>query len=151
MASTVLLILVLPTVVGMIVTAQRPAFAARIQRPLKALSVAFIVLIIVVAVQQNFDAFHLHANTIITAVVLENTIAMVCGFGVARLIRLPEADARALTIEIGIHNSALGLTLIFSFFGGLGGMALVAGTWSVWHLVAGLGLALYWSRHPPKG
>jgi len=149
LASTVLFVLVLPTALGMVVAARRAQFAARVQPALKRLSVGFLLVIIVVAVQQNFAAFTEHFSTIIVAVILENTLAMVCGYGVARLIRLPEADARALTIEVGIHNSALGLTLVFSFFGGLGGMALVAGFWSVWHLLAGLGIALYWSRRPP--
>lgn len=53
LASTVLFVLVLPTLLGMILAAQREALAARVQPPLKALSIAFMVLIIVVAVQQN--------------------------------------------------------------------------------------------------
>jgi BASS family bile acid:Na+ symporter len=36
--------------------------------------------------------------------------------------------------------------LVFPFFDGLGGMALVAGLWSIWHLVSGLALALWWGR-----
>lgn len=149
LASTVLLVLVLPTVLGMLLAARRPAVATRLHPPLKRLSVGFLVVIIVVAVQQNFDVFKTHFGTVTGAVIIENTLAMVCGYGAARLVRLGEADARALTIEVGIHNSALGLTLVFAFFGGLGGMALVAGFWSIWHLVAGLAVALYWSRRPP--
>ena len=50
-----------------------------------------------------------------------------------------------MSIEVGIQNSALGLTLIFTFFAGLGGMALVAAWWGVWHIVAGVTVALIWS------
>ena len=53
--------------------------------------------------------------------------------------------------ECGIQNSGLGLILIFNFFAGLGGMAIVAAWWGVWHIVAGLTLATYWSRRPPDG
>jgi BASS family bile acid:Na+ symporter len=68
------------------------------------------------------------------------------GFLAARAAGLSEEDKRAVTVEVGIQNSALGLTLIFGFFPGLGGMALVAGFWGIWHIIAGLSLALLWSR-----
>lgn len=44
------------------------------------------------------------------------------------------------------QNSGLALALIFTFFEGLGGMAVVAALWGTWHLVAGLLLAQVWSR-----
>ena len=52
-------------------------------------------------------------------------------------------------IETGIQNSGLGLVLIFNFFGGLGGMALVAAFWGIWHIVSGLTVATFWSRRQP--
>jgi BASS family bile acid:Na+ symporter len=57
-------------------------------------------------------------------------------------------DRRAVAFEVGIQNSGLGLILIFTFFGGLGGMAIVAAWWGIWHVVAGLTLATVWSRRP---
>ncbi len=54
-----------------------------------------------------------------------------------------------MSIECGIQNSGLGLILIFNFFNGLGGMAIVAAWWGIWHIVAGLTLATFWSRRPP--
>ena len=54
-----------------------------------------------------------------------------------------------MSIECGIQNSGLGLILIFNFFDGLGGMAIVAAWWGIWHIVAGLSLATLWSRFPP--
>jgi BASS family bile acid:Na+ symporter len=56
------------------------------------------------------------------------------------------ADRRAITIETGIQNSGLGLILIFAFFGGLGGMAVVAAFWGMWHAISGLALAQVWRR-----
>ena len=54
-----------------------------------------------------------------------------------------------MAIECGIQNSGLGLILIFDFFGGLGGMAVITAWWGIWHIVAGLSLATFWSRRPP--
>jgi BASS family bile acid:Na+ symporter len=41
--------------------------------------------------------------------------------------------------------------LIFSFFDGLGGMAVVAGVWGFWDIIAGLLLAGWWARRPLDG
>ena len=73
-------------------------------------------------------------------------VALGTGYGLGRLFRLPESDCRTLTFEAGVHNTALGLLLIFQFFDGLGGMALVAAWWGIWDLVTGIGLALWWRR-----
>jgi len=62
--------------------------------------------------------------------------------------RLSDYDCRALSIEVGIRNAGLGLVLIFSFFDGLGGMAVVAGVWGFWDIIAGLILAGFWARRP---
>ena len=56
---------------------------------------------------------------------------------------------RAITFEMGIQNSGLGLILIFNFFNGLGGMAIVTAWWGIWHIVAGMTLALFWKRRDP--
>ena len=37
----------------------------------------------------------------------------------------------------------------FSFFDGLGGMAVVAGVWGFWDIIAGMALADWWGRRPP--
>jgi BASS family bile acid:Na+ symporter len=56
-----------------------------------------------------------------------------------------------VSIEVGIQNSALGLVLIFGFFEGLGGMAIVAAWWGIWHIIAGLSVATFWSSRPLPG
>ncbi|HCR55050.1 MAG TPA: symporter, partial [Cytophagales bacterium] len=53
-------------------------------------------------------------------------------------------------IETGIQNSGLGLVLIFGFFQGLGGMAIVAGWWGIWHILSGLAIASFWARSAPS-
>jgi BASS family bile acid:Na+ symporter len=50
-----------------------------------------------------------------------------------------------------VHNAlALGLVLVFNFFGGLGGMAIITAWWGIWHIIAGLVAALIFSRRPIK-
>jgi bile acid:Na+ symporter, BASS family len=79
-------------------------------------------------------------------VAVHNALALTTGYVSARLMKLSVADQRTIAIETGIQNSGLGLFLIFSFFDGMGGMALVAAWWGIWHIISGLAIASYWSR-----
>ena len=82
------------------------------------------------------------------AVAIHDALAFATGYGSAALMGLAEYDRRAVSFEVGVRNAGLGLVLIFSFFGGLGGMAVVAGVWGFWDIIAGLVLAGWWSRRP---
>jgi bile acid:Na+ symporter, BASS family len=148
MFMTIGLILVLPLIVGMLVAEKRPAWSDKLRKPIKTMSLVFFALFIVVALQANFEHFVNYIGVALVAVFLENTAAFAAGYFVARAFRMKMYDARAVAIETGIHNSGLGLVLVFNFFDGNGGMALVAAWWGIWHIVAGLALAHYWSRKP---
>ncbi len=142
---TIFTILGVPLVLGMALAAKRPVLAAALRRPMKVLSVLFFITIVALALIANWDHFLAYVGVVMGIVAVHNATALGLGFGAARLVGLPARDARAVSIEVGIQNSGLGLTLIFTFFAGLGGMALVTAWWGVWHIVAGLTLAGAWS------
>lgn len=144
----VVIILGIPLVAGMFISHHAPALANRLRRPLKIFSVLFFVLFILVAFAMNWDNFLAYVPKIWFAVFIQNALGLIGGYAISRLFRLPRRDARAISIEVGIQNSALGLALIFDFFAGLGGMALVAAWWGIWHLISGLTVALFWSKRP---
>ena len=77
-------------------------------------------------------------------VLIHNALALNLGYWTGRLIRLAEADNRAVSIEVGIQNSGLGLVLVFNFFEGLGGMAVIVAWWGIWHLISAFALATLW-------
>lgn len=146
--STVMLILVLPTVLGMSFAAYKPDWAQRLIKPMKRLSLLIFVSFIGGALAANFDNFLNHIGTAFWVVLAVNSAALSLGYGIARLLKVKEADARAVCFETGIQNSGFGLVLVFQFFGGLGGMAIVTAWWGVWHLLSGLSLATWWSKRP---
>ena len=145
---TIVMILGIPLAAGMTIRHHYPQVAARLRRPFKIGSIGVFVLFIVIAFAMNFDNFQKFVLQVFYIVLLHNATALLLGFWSSRLLGMPHRDARAVSIEVGIQNSGLGLVLIFDFFHGLGGMALVAAWWGIWHLIAGLSLALYWSRKP---
>lgn len=145
-AITVGLMLILPLVLGILLNARRPELTARIRKPLQAVSMAIFVAFIVIALAANWTQFLDFAGAIAALVILHNALAFAGGYGTATLARLSPFDRRAVTIETGIQNSGLGLVLIFSFFGGLGGMAVVAAFWGIWHAIAGIAIASIMAR-----
>lgn len=142
---TVVTILGVPLVAGMTVAARRPEVAKMIRRPMKVLSIVFFGAVVALALVKNWGAFLEYVGVVMGVVALHNALALALGYGAGRSLGLDSRDARAISIEVGIQNSALGLTLIFTFFAGLGGMALVAAWWGIWHIVAGLGVAAFWT------
>ncbi len=85
-------------------------------------------------------------DRVVGLVVLHNAIALLLGYVSSRLIKLNDEQARAVTLEVGIQNSGLGLIIVFNFFPNLGGMMIITAFWGVWHLASGLTLALLWSK-----
>ncbi|MFO7960083.1 MAG: bile acid:sodium symporter family protein [Nitriliruptoraceae bacterium] len=150
LAITIGLLLAVPVTAGVVLRQRRPQLAARMYRPVRIASIVFFVLFILVAFLTNLEHFAALLGTVLGAVFLHNALALALGYGAAAAARLSERDRRAVSIEVGIQNSALALVLIFGFFGGLGGMALVAAWWGIWHLIAGLAIASVWSRRPPQ-
>jgi BASS family bile acid:Na+ symporter len=146
--KTILIILGLPLAAGMSVAAKNPAVAARLRRPMKIFSLTAFGLFIAGALIGNWDHFIRNVGYVAFAVALHNALGLALGYWSGKALGCPRYDARAISIEVGIQNSALALVLIFGFFDGLGGMAIIAAWWGVWHLISGLTIATYWSRRP---
>ncbi|TNE36681.1 MAG: bile acid:sodium symporter family protein [Alphaproteobacteria bacterium] len=145
-AVTVCFMLVLPLVLGVLCNRYLPALAAKMRKPLQWLAMAIFIAFIVLALAANWSYFLQFAGAVAGLVILHNALAMAGGWGTATLARLSPYDRRAVMIETGIQNSGLGLVLIFAFFSGLGGMAVTAAFWGIWHAVSGLALAMILSR-----
>jgi bile acid:Na+ symporter, BASS family len=143
---TVLAMLILPLFAGVTLNTRRPDIAVRMRRPMQWLAMVIFLLFIVLALAANWDFFLDYAPTVSSLVILHNTLALVAGYVTARLAGVSEYDRRAIVIETGIQNSGLGLILIFAFFNGLGGMAVVAALWGIWHAVSGMALASVMAR-----
>jgi BASS family bile acid:Na+ symporter len=150
MVGHILLIIGLPFVLGLWCAHRFPQWTARFKKPMRILSFLALIGFIVGAIAGNWRYFLDYVGMVILAVALHDALAFGTGYVCARAFGLSDYDRRALAIEVGIRNAGLGLVLIFSFFGGLGGMAVVAGVWGFWDIIAGMALAGWWARKPLK-
>lgn len=149
MLLAVFLLLGLPMIAGMWVGHSFPKFVERAHQPVKMFSLAVFGFFVIGALAANWQYFLKFVGFVVFAVFLHNGLALLTGYFAARFAGLPERDRRAVSIEVGIQNSALGLILIFNFFDGLGGMAVVTAWWGIWHIISGLTVATIWSRRAP--
>lgn len=105
-----LAVTLIPIVLGMWVHAAKPAFAQRMSRPVNALSLMFLALIIIAAVAREKDlAAQITAAG--PATVTLNVLAMALGFVVAAAFKLPSPQRTTIAIEVGIQNGTLALAI----------------------------------------
>lgn len=147
---TVLTILIIPTLLGMATAYWRPILAGRLLKPMRLLSILVMIGFVVIAFAANWQNFLAHIGLAFWIVLLVNAAGLLLGYGLGMATGLSTADCKAVSFETGIQNTAFGLLLIFNFFGGQGGMALIAAWWGVWHLISGLGLSLFWARRAKR-
>jgi len=144
--TTVFIILGIPLILGMTLSRVFPNLANRVRKPFKIFALVFFILIVLGALAANYKIFFQVIGLVVFAVFIHNALALNIGYWTGRLFRLDEGSCRAVSIEVGIQNSALGLILVFNFFDGMGGMAILVGWWGIWHIIAGLVTAFIFTR-----
>ena len=153
--NTIVILLGIPLVLGMLCAHYMPKVAQKLQKPLQILSIAFFVVMVVLAFSNNIDAFLKCIKYIFLIVLIHNLLALLIGYGIGSAFRVPYKDRRTLTIETGIQNSGLGLVLLFNpaifdaTWANNGGMVVITAWWGIWHIISGLAVSYLFlhSRH----
>ncbi|WP_420319951.1 bile acid:sodium symporter family protein [Flagellimonas sp.] len=148
MVKLVALLLGVPLILGMLFNHHWPKIAKRLAKGFKIGSLLFFIVLVFLALYNNRDIFMEYVFYVFWLVLVHNAVALLTGFSIAKLLAFTKENIRCITIETGIQNSGLGLLLIFTFFDGLGGMALLTAFWGIWHLVSGLTLSMIWGYKP---
>ena len=144
MMKTIFQLLIIPVVLGMFINANFPELTKKIEGPIKLLSILIFFGFVFFAVYGNYENLKNYLHIVFLIVMAHNGLALLLGYLFAKYNGLEEQDARAISIETGIQNSGLALIIVFNFFEGLGGMALIVAWWGVWHLVSGFLIASIW-------
>ncbi|CAD5246043.1 MULTISPECIES: bile acid:sodium symporter family protein [unclassified Imperialibacter] len=144
--TAVFIILGVPLIVGMTAKHKAPEWCLKYGNVFRKVSLGIFALFVVGALTANYEIFYNHIYLVVILVLIHNALALGGGYALARFSGLTSTDRRTIAIETGIQNSGLGLLLIFTFFDGLGGMALIAAWWGIWHMVSGMTVSYLWSR-----
>lgn len=148
MLVDVAILLGVPLVLGLAISHRYPQRAAKMLKPMRMFSLGVFAVFVTGALLANWKFFLEYGALVVGIVFIHNACALASGYGLGKLTGLSERDCRAVAFETGIQNSGLGLVLIFNFFGGLGGMAIVTAWWGIWHIFAGMALSTYWMKKP---
>jgi BASS family bile acid:Na+ symporter len=148
--QTVALILGIPLLLGMYINHKFPAWSGKATKILKPISILIFAAFVVIAFAGNYNLFLKFISLIFLWVLGHNFVALLSGFTLARAGKLSLEDTKTLTIETGIQNSGLALVLIFTYFEGLGGMAIIAAWWGIWHIISGMTIAFSWKSFAGK-
>ncbi len=153
MFRTVIVILGIPMIVGISIANRFPSFTAKIIKPAKRISLILFVFIIIGAISGNISYFVQYAPTVFLIVLAHNALAFLSGYLFAKTMKVGQINSRTICIETGIHNTGLGLVLLFNekIFPPdleIGGMAFIAAGWGIWHIIGGSILAFIWKKKP---
>ena len=146
MLLSILWVVILPIVAGLIVKWLWPKLSDEATAYLPAISslaIAFIVLIIISA---NAQKLLLGGLIIIVVVVLHNLCGLALGWLIGRLLRLPDAKRRAISIEVGMQNSGLASSLASLHFAAYPMATIPGAIFSVWHNISGAIVARLYAR-----
>lgn len=113
----VVLVVLIPSALGMLLRRRRPDLATRLQRPVRIVSIVVVFLAIVAAVAPQAAGFVRGLAAVGGLVTLLCVVGLTVGYVVPRLLRLGRPQAIASSLEIGIHNVALAITVCVSVLG----------------------------------
>ena len=144
--SIIFWLIIVPLCLGMFIGSLKSAFVQKLIKPFKIISQLLFFSLIIGGVASNFENIKNYLQYVFGIVAVLNVVMLATGYFFAKLNKLTESDARALAFETGIHNVTIALIIIFNFFNGLGGMALIAAWYGIWDLITGFTLATFWQK-----
>ena len=144
-----LVTIALPIAAGMLLTARKPALAARIRVWARRVALVLFVFVVVAGTAVNVQLMLDYAREAALPVAITCAAALLVGWGLSRLAGLGAADRRAVTIEAGGQQVGLAIGMAIAFFPSLAGIAVTAVIWGVVQVVFIVPTVVLWSRMPP--
>lgn len=149
MFFTVAKIVLLPVAAGLALRHFLKEKSQGIQTFMPVVSVAGIVMIVACIVGLSRASLFSVGPILFLVVFCHHTLGAVLGYGIARLMRLTEIQARTIAIEISTQDSGLGVALARKHFTDVL-VALPSALYSIWQNLAGPVLATFWARRTSK-
>ena len=143
----VAMIILLPVGIGMAIRSRAPDFAARMEKPIRLLSVLVLVLLIVAAVSKEWTMLVTYFASIGLVCLLFNLLSMGAGYAAPRIVKLPHKQAVAIAMEIGIHNGTLAIFIALNVLQNAT-MSIPAALYSLLMFFTAAGFAWFAARRP---
>ncbi|WP_299687739.1 bile acid:sodium symporter family protein [uncultured Tateyamaria sp.] len=130
----VFLITTLPVAIGVAFRHFATGVAQHVEPILSGIATVLFVVIVLAALAGNWDVFTANLPTLGPALITLNVALLLIGLGIARALALSWDQAKTISIETGIQNATLGITLAALISGqseGFSAMALPSGVYGI--------------------
>ena len=111
MIKQLTIIVLLPVTLGMLVKNKYDKFASRMEKPVKVASAIIFILVVIGITYSTRDVLMGYLREAGLPAILLNIIMMTIGFSMAVLFKLNRRQAISISIETGIQNGTLAITL----------------------------------------
>lgn len=147
MLLSILWVVILPIVAGLVVKSVWTKFTERATAYLPAVSSLAIAFLVLVIISSNAQRLLMGGMIIILVVMLHNLCGLSLGWLIGRVLRLPDAKQRAISIEVGMQNSGLASGLATLHFATYPMATIPGAIFSVWHNISGAIVARLYARN----
>jgi len=136
----------LPVLAGVAIRHHARGFALRIEQGLSRVSVGLLVLIVTVVLSADWSTFVENVAIMGLTLITLNLLLLLVGYALGRAARLSGPEVRTISIETGIQNSTLGITLAGLITGvteGFSAMALPSAVYAITMYLVALPFVLW--------
>ncbi|WP_440895499.1 bile acid:sodium symporter family protein [Amphibacillus sp. Q70] len=150
MFLSIVQVVLIPIILGFIV---RRVLQDQVEKSIDVLPLISVIGIVAVAgavISVNTEEIATSGLFIFAVVILHNLLGLLFGFLIARLCKFNVTDQKAISIEVGMQNSALASQLALKFFVATPIAAVPGALFGVWHNISGPILATFWSKYHEK-
>jgi bile acid:Na+ symporter, BASS family len=148
MFLSIVQVIIVPIALGFFINKFFPRAVKKSVSVVPLISVLAILIIVSAVTAANSGNVASAGVIVFAAVFLHNGFGLLLGYFTAVMLGLNENDRRAISIEVGMQNSGLGVALATAHFSPLAALPSVWG--AIWHNISGPILATIWSKKPVK-
>lgn len=148
MMISIVQVVVAPIVLGLLVKQLFADFVKRVTEILPLISIVAILLILGGVVSVNSEKILQTGLIVMIVVMLHNLCGYGLGYCAAKVFGMNTAKTKAISIEVGMQNSGLAVSLAMTHFSAAA--AIPGAIFSVWHNISGSIAANYMSRQPNR-
>jgi BASS family bile acid:Na+ symporter len=112
--AMVFALVLIPTAIGIAIRHRFPELARRLQRPVKIVAAALLIVTVVAAIAGGRTTLWHNFGVLSGAVVSFCAVSLTVGYLVPRLMRLAPPQATAVSLEVGLHNTVVALGVALS-------------------------------------
>lgn len=140
----VMVIIIIPIIIGMMIRKYKKSFALKMEKPVRIASGVVIMLVIVgICIKEKDNMLPYLQEAGLVALVL-NVVTMFVGYRVAKMFNLNDKAAVSVSIESGIQNGTLAITIAVVLLNN-SEFAIAPAVYSLLMFITG-GVVVYWSN-----